>query len=372
MKRISPVVLPPHVSAAAQRLERPAGIPEYRGDRHYLDLAQEPFFYFLLNLRHVLKLSVDKYFAEQVGATGADLYMYTSAISSPMGPGSNSEVIPFEFGGKTTNLTDSSQFGFEPLLLNDFRHLYCFLPSLRGERPDARHLNQFYHAEYEGRVGLDEVLEIASGLVFSFFETLRANLAVVNALSRNPGLSEAYIDRILGQKTGFDLIKFGEAARMLEKTAKPGCIEYHDSGRDFTALGEITLCSLLSAERPFWVTHYDRDRVPFYQKPDPSDPKKVLNADLIFPPLFEGAVGGEIVGAGQRQDDSGEIRESLNRQGVNVQPYEWYINLRDNGRYGMTSGFGIGFERFIANVLGLSNIRDAIIYPRLRGDIANP
>jgi asparaginyl-tRNA synthetase len=372
VKRISPVVLPPPVTAAAERLNRPVGIPEYSGDRHYLDVAQEPFFCFLLNLRHALRLSVDKYFAEQVGATSVDLYMYTSAISSPMGPGSNSEVIPFEFGGKRTNLTDSSQFGFEPLLLNEFRHLYCFLPSLRGERPDNRHLNQFYHAEYEGRVVLDEVLKIAGGLVCSFFETLRANLAVVNVLSRNPSLSEAYIDRILSEKADFDVIKFDEAAQMLEKTAKAGCIEHHDGGRDFTVLGEITLCSLLSAERPFWVTHYDRDRVPFYQKPDPDDPKKVLNADLIFPPLFEGAIGGEIVGAGQRQDDSGEIRESLNRQGIDPHPYEWYINLRDNERYGVTSGFGIGFERFISNVLGLYNVRDAIIYPRLRGDVANP
>jgi hypothetical protein len=69
----------------------------------------------LLNLRHILKWSRDKIFFGTGRRHRRDLYMYTSAISSPMRPGSNSEVIPFEFGGKTTNLTDSSQFGCESL-----------------------------------------------------------------------------------------------------------------------------------------------------------------------------------------------------------------------------------------------------------------
>ena len=66
-----------------------------------------------------------------------------------MGPGSDSEVIPIKFGKYNSFLVDSSQFGFEPLLLNKLDKVYCYLPSMRGENPDKRHLNQFFHCEAE-------------------------------------------------------------------------------------------------------------------------------------------------------------------------------------------------------------------------------
>lgn len=73
--------------------------------------------------------------------------MLTPSVSSPTGPISDSEVIKIKFGKYDSYLVDSSQFGFEPLLLNRLDRVYCYLPSMRGENPDKRHLNQFFHCE---------------------------------------------------------------------------------------------------------------------------------------------------------------------------------------------------------------------------------
>lgn len=106
--------------------------------------------------------------------------------------------------------------------------------------------------------------------------------------------------------------------------------------------------------------------MPFYQKPNPENTDQVINADLIFPPLLENSFGGEIVGCGQRQDNEQEMRESLDRQGISSDSYLWYINLRSLANYKTTSGFGIGIERFITWALCRDNIRDTILYPRLK------
>jgi asparaginyl-tRNA synthetase len=124
---------------------------------------------------------------------------------------------------------------------------------------------------------------------------------------------------------------------------------------------------ILKTKLPIWLTNFDRDRVPFYQKPDYKNPEKTISADLLFPPMTKGAFGGEIVGSGQRQDSAEEMYESLKRQN-NISPisYEWYIDLRRQPNYKATSGFGLGIERFIAWSLGKDNIRDVILYPRIK------
>ncbi len=127
-----------------------------------------------------------------------------------------------------------------------------------------------------------------------------------------------------------------------------------------------------SDSEPIWIKNFDRDRVPFYQKPDPENPERVICADLIFPPIIEGSFGGEIVGGGQRQDNEDEMRESLKRQNVDAEVYEWYINLRNLPNYEISSGFGLGVERFITWALARDDIKDAIPYPRLKNTRTYP
>lgn len=93
---------------------------------------------------------------------------------------------------------------------------------------------------------------------------------------------------------------------------------------------------------------------------------KVISADLLFPPLISGSFGGEIVGSSQRQDNEIEMLESMKRQNLNPEPYEWYLNLRRQPNYSTISGFGLGVERFLARSLCRGDIKDMIVYPRLK------
>lgn len=346
-------------------------VPEYFPQSHYLDLTDKKYFVALIALRQAIKLTTDYFFSVEQKAFCLDLFMYTSSISSPMGLGSDSEAIPFKFGTLDTFLVDSSQFGFEPLLINGIEKTYCYLPSMRGENPNERHLNQFFHCEAEIIGNLATVSELAENYFKTICEALLLLPCIVQKLSQQSSKTENSLQKVLNVKS-FPTITFDDAVMELEKNNFKSLIKYSESGRDMTSAGEYTIAKLLNFDTPFWITNYDRDRVPFYQKPDPKNKDKVLCADLILPSLFSNSFGGEVLGAGQRQDNANEMYESLQRQGVSIDSYEWYIKLRNLSTYKMTSGFGLGIERFISWAIGLKNIRDAIIYPRLKNIITIP
>lgn len=346
-------------------------LQKYDPATHYLELTQSGYFRALLALRNHIKSASDFYFSSKQGATNVDLFMMTPSISSPMGPGSDSETIPITFGELHTYLVDSSQFGFEPLLMNGIDRVYCYLPSMRGEDPDKRHLNQFFHCEAEINGSLKELIPIIEGYVKSLCDTLTWMPNIVERISKNPEATRAMLSRTLTTPS-FKQITFDDAIETLKKSDVLGLFTETEHGRDMSSGGEIELMRILGMNTPLWVTSYDRDRVAFYQKPDSGDLNKVINADLLFPPIIEGSFGGEVVGCGQRQDSAREIYESLRRQGISSEPYEWYINLRRLPMYSTTSGFGLGVERFITWILARDDIKDTIIYPRLKNVITYP
>jgi len=340
-------------------------LPKYNPNTHYLDLTSSNYFVALISLRDIIKLTTDYYFRETVGAKNVDLFMLTPSVSSPIGLGSDSEAIEIKFGDLTTNLVDSSQFGFEPLLLNNFNKLYCYMPSMRGENPDERHLNQFFHCETEIRGEISELKNIAQDYVKILSKTCLQVENIINLISVNPDATKRTLKNIVDD-SDFINIEFDEAVKILEDHGKKAMINYTKSGRDISSQGEIELFKLLQTDVPVWLNNFDRDRVPFYQKPNPNNNEKVINSDLLMPPLIKGAFGGEVLGSGQRQDDVLEMKESLLRQGIDLSPYKWYLNLREQKHYSTTSGFGMGIERFITWMLCLSDIKDSIIYPRLK------
>ena len=175
----------------------------------------------------------------------------------------------------------------------------------------------------------------------------------------------ASLNKILKLKK-FPEITFDEAINVLVKSGNKNLVNFTKFGRDISYDGELKLIDIFNFKTPFWIRNYDRDRVAFYQKPDPENINKVINADLIFPPIIKDAFGGEIVGCGQRQDDFQEMVDSLARQKINAKTYEWYINLRKLPGYKATSGFGLGIERFITWSLCRDDIKDTILYPRLK------
>jgi aspartyl/asparaginyl-tRNA synthetase len=357
--------------AAQAKTDHRVAPPAYDPKRHYLDIAIHPYYHHLILLRHIFKLLSDEYMSDVADAKNVDLFMLTPSVSSPMGPGSDSEAIPLAFGNLTSYLTDSSQFGFEPILMNGIDRAYCYLPSLRGEDPDKRHLNQFYHCEIEIKGGMEEVLHIAEEYVRYLCHGILKSEELLQVLSADAKTSIKTAERV-EDSTQFHRVTFDEACEALRKAGFGEFINKSEHGRDISSRGELKLFEILDINEPFWLTDFDRDRVPFYQKPNPKNPDKVLNADLLFPSLIKESFGGEILGAGQRQDTAGEMYESLSRQGLHSEPYEWYIDLRRNPGYARTSGFGLGIERFLAWILCLDNIRDVILYPRLKNVLTTP
>lgn len=337
-------------------------IPPYSPKSHYLDLTSSNYYRGLLVIRHYIKTITDYYFSNIVDAKNIDLFMLTPSVSSPMGPGSDSEAVSIKFGNLETYLVDSSQFGFEPLIMNGMERVYCYLPSMRGENPDFRHLNQFYHCEAEILGNLEDIMWIVEKYIKILSEALLNFENLYQKISIDGHQSLLSLDKICS-KTEFPRITFEEAIDMLETKKINNAINYTPEGRDISFIGEQEIAIALKHKTPFWITNYDRDRVPFYQKPNGN---KVVNADLIFPSIIKNSFGGEVVGAGQRQDSVKEIYESLNRQGLSSEPYEWYIDLRRQKKYRQTSGFGMGIERFITWSLARTDIKEAIIYPRVK------
>lgn len=337
---------------------------------HVADLVDSEYYKHLLKLRNDLSISCDTYF-QKLDATKIDLYLITKGVSSPMGRGSDSEPIPFEFGKEKAYLVDSAQFGMEPLVQKSFDMVYCYLPSFRGEDPDYRHLNQFYHCEAELRGSYLDVMKVVNGLIDHLVVTVIQGLVKEHyKFKEHKAGSPDFLlfkelEYIQGKK--FPIVTFDEAHELLKKHGFGDMVTETGYGRTLSHAGELKITELVSEGKlPVWVTKYDRDTIAFYQMPDPENTNKVLNADLLFPSL-NGGFSGEIVGSGQRQNTADGIVESIKRQGIkHYDSYSWYINLRNNKNYVTTSGFGLGIERFIAWSLGLKSIVDAITYPVLK------
>ncbi len=345
---------------------RDISVPPYNATSYYDDVTRHPYFDALIVLRHYIKVASDAYWGQVVGAKNVDLFMMTPSVSSPMGPGSDSEAIAIKFGALDTYLVDSSQFGFEPLLFQNLDKVYCYLPSMRGEDPDNRHLNQFFHCEAEIVGALEDLKPLIEGYIKALAEISIALLPLVRLLSKDPRKTEQALRDVL-QASSFNRASFEDAWSSLQNTEQTKVYTKSTPyGRGIDSGGEQHIALKNSSTIPMWIYGFDRDTVAFYQKPDPANRDKTINADLIFPPLVPGGFGGEVVGSGQRQDDPKEMEESLARQGISAEAYEWYVDLRKSPHYRTTSGFGLGIERFIAWMLGYESIRDVILYPRLK------
>lgn len=329
---------------------------KFNPKNHITNLIDDPYYQSLVTLRSLVSSSTDSYF-QALGAPRVDLYMVTSSVSSPMGKGSDSKPWLIKMGERQTNLVDSAQFGMEPLVQKNIDMVYCYLPSFRGENADASHLSQFYHCETEMKGDLTKCLGIAEGLIANIAPVLESD----EASKIIAGDRLAALKGIL--KRPVEKISFDHAVEIFEDAK--GYIENKPHGRRITRGGEIELSKRLFDHKSiFWITGYDRDVVPFYQKPDPNNADRVMNGDLIVPLIDGVGFAGEVLGAGQRQESVDEMRVSMRRQAVQDQDeYDWYIAMRQRSDYAPTSGFGLGVERLISWLIGTSDIASAALYP---------
>lgn len=243
-------------------------------------------------------------------------------------------------------LSQSGQLYNEAVAMSVGR-TYCLGPTFRAEKSKTRrHLIEFWMLEPEVAFAeLGEIIELAEGLICHAVRCVLENRKIeLEVLERDT----APLDRI---RAPFPRVTYDEAAEILERK-QTGFI----SGADFGAQDETALTENL--DRPLCVTHFPADIKAFYMQPDEERPDRVLCLDIIAPEGY-----GEVVGGGQRIHDLDLLRRRVAEHGLPEDAFAWYLDLR---RYGSMphSGFGLGIERFVAWMSGLSHLREAVPFPR--------
>ncbi|MCF8884861.1 MAG: asparagine--tRNA ligase [Nitrososphaerota archaeon] len=254
-------------------------------------------------------------------------------------------LFKVDYFGKTVYLTQSVQF-YQEAAIYSLEKVYSLQPSFRAEMSRTRrHLTEFWHLEVEVAFAdlwsiMKVIEELLYNMVKSVCEKCREELKILGREIK-PELAEP----------PYPKIKYAEALEILRRKN----IELR-WGDDFGADEERELS--LEFDKPFFVTHYPRESKAFYHMPDPENPSVCLNADLLAPGGY-----GEIVGGGQRIHDYNLLVERIRENGLNLEDYKWYLDLR---KYGSVphSGFGMGIERVLWWLLKLPHIRSACLFPR--------
>jgi asparaginyl-tRNA synthetase len=319
---------------------------------HFLEAMQSDWYRAIFHLQSDIALHTERFFRGQ-GIPSTMLPITTTSISSPMGLGSDSLPVSVTLDGKETYLADSMQFMLEYAVRLNGKGAFYIMPSFRGEVPDARHLNQFYHSEAEICGGLEDVVDLVSQYVHhlaeGLLETSREQLLII----ATEGID--HIEAFADAGGNIPSVRFSDAVEQLKMD--PRFVEVRPEGfATITNSGEREIISRYGG--PVWLTNMPSLSVPFYQA-DEENSDYSLTADLLM-----GI--GETVGAGERHTTEAEVLAALERRHVGADPYRWYLDMKRT-RPLHTSGFGMGVERFICWLAGHDDIRDCQILPRLYG-----
>ena len=272
-------------------------------------------------------------------------------------PKDKEEKVDFtqDFFGKPTNLTVSGQLNAETFA-QAFRNTYTFGPTFRAENSNtARHAAEFWMIEPEmAFADLKDDMEVAEAMlkyVISYvMENAPEEMDFLNQFV-DKGLKDR-LNHVLNAEFGH--VTYTEAVEILEKHNDE--FEYKVSwGTDLQTEHERYLTEEVF-KRPVFVTDYPKEIKAFYMKLN-QDGKTIAAMDCLVPGI------GEIIGGSQREDDYDLLRKRMEEVGLDEENYQFYLDLR---KYGSThhSGFGLGFERCVMYLTGISNIRDAIPFPR--------
>ena len=264
-----------------------------------------------------------------------------------------------DFFGKETNLTVSGQLNGETYAMA-FRDIYTFGPTFRAENSNTtRHAAEFWMIEPEmAFADLEDNMEVAEAMLKYVISYVLEN-APEEMNFFNQFVDKGLLDRLHGVlNSQFGHVTYTEAIEILEKNNDN--FDYKVSwGCDLQTEHERYLTEQVF-KRPIFVTDYPKDIKAFYMKQNP-DGKTVAAVDCLVPGI------GEIMGGSQREEDYDKLLKRMNEMGMEMDQYDFYLDLR---KYGTTrhGGFGLGFERAVMYITGMSNIRDVVPYPRTVGN----
>jgi asparaginyl-tRNA synthetase len=229
-----------------------------------------------------------------------------------------------------------------------FGKIYTFGPTFRAEKSKTRrHLTEFWMIEPEvawadsnDNMKLQE--EFVSFLVARCVERRRTELQEL----------ERDLSKLETVTPPFPRVNYSEAVTILQR--KGSKVKWGD---DLGAEDEALLVE--GHDRPIFVTNYPKEAKAFYMKENPDDPRTVLCDDCLAPEGY-----GEIIGGSQREDDYDRLVQRIRDEGLPMDAYDWYLDLRKYGTF-VHSGFGLGLERAVAWICGLQHIREVIAFPRM-------
>ena len=260
-----------------------------------------------------------------------------------------------DFFGKMANLTVSGQLSGETYV-TAFRDIYTFGPTFRAEESNtARHAAEFWMIEPEiAFADLEDDMCLAEDMVKYIISYVLEN-APEEMEFFNKFVDKGILDRLNNVvNSDFAKVTYTEAIDILLNCGKK--FEYPVSwGCDLQSEHERFLAEEYY-KRPVFVTDYPKEIKAFYMRMN-DDGKTVAAADLLVPGI------GELIGGSQREERYDVLVARMKELGLKEEDYWWYLDLR---KYGTVrhAGFGLGFERMIMYLTGMSNIRDVIPYPR--------
>ena len=263
-----------------------------------------------------------------------------------------------DFFGKMANLTVSGQLSAETYAMA-FRDVYTFGPTFRAEKSNTpRHAAEFWMIEPEiAFADLEDDMRLAEDMVKFVIKYVLDN-APEEMQFFNQFVDKGIIERLTGiVNADFGKVSYTEAVKILENCGKK--FEYPVFwGCDLQTEHERYLTEE-HFKKPVFVTDYPKEIKAFYMRMN-DDNKTVAAADLLVPGI------GELIGGSQREERLDVLTARMKELGLKEEDYWWYLDLR---RFGGTkhAGFGLGFERLIMYLTGMTNIRDVIPYPRTTG-----
>ena len=322
----------------------------------------------VLRIRSIAAYAIHKFFQER-----GFVYVHTPIITSSDAEGAGEmfrvttldmENLPMnegkvdyseDFFGKSTNLTVSGQLECETHAMA-FRKVYTFGPTFRAENSNTpRHASEFWMIEPEiAFADLKDDMRLAEDMLKYIISYCLENAPEEMEFFNNfvdKGLLER-LNNIVNSEFGH--VTYTEAIELLKNSGEK--FDYPvEWGIDLQTEHERYLTEQIF-KKPVFVTDYPKDIKAFYMKQN-DDGKTVAAMDCLVPGV------GEIIGGSQREESYEKLTQRMTELGMDIKDYEWYLDLR---KYGTANhaGFGLGFERAIMYITGMSNIRDAISFPR--------
>lgn len=323
----------------------------------------------VFRVRSVLAYAIHKFFQENgfvythtpiitgSDCEGAGEMFRVTTLDLNNAPKTEAGKIDFsqDFFGKETNLTVSGQLNGETYC-SAFRNIYTFGPTFRAEQSNtSRHAAEFWMIEPEiAFADLEANMDLAEDMIKYIVKY------VMDECPEEMEFFNQFIEKGLFDKlnnvlnSNFGKVTYTEAVDILINSGKK--FDYPVKwGIDLQSEHERFL-SEEHFKRPVFVTDYPKDIKSFYMKLN-ADGKTVRAMDLLAPGI------GEIIGGSQREDSLEILEERMAEVGLKSEDYGFYLDLRRYGSF-PHSGYGLGFERMLMYITGITNIRDVIPFPR--------